>query len=477
MRASMVKNLIHYMRKNYKKIITILILMLVFFVTLLGYQDKSNKTKWLKNHLNQDFKNFLNKTLLYPLYLKKKIQLSNRKLLTNHKKHEEMIFNIFENGLYFKKIKEKSLNINNEQLDYFKWNLTFFEPGIFGKKPSFYIERNKDSVFIISGSGLLFKFSSNDLEKDQLELLNIKTNLVEIIDDAKFYHDPALSIKDILINKDYIYLSYSKKIKENCYNTSLLGAKIRENNIKFEIIFDPKQCAKENPTSGGGRIVKFDDNNFFLTIGDYFDWTAPQNIDSIFGKIILINLKNKNFKVVSMGHRNPQGLTFLNTKNILIETEHGPKGGDEINLINLNNSLKINNFGWPISSYGKHYGGKKSKIAPLYKSHKDHKFIEPLLHFTPSIGISEIINVDEFFYKNKDYYHFFVSALGYQNQINEGDQSLHLIKLNRKDLNIIETKKERIILNERIRDLHSKNQEILLSLESSPALGLIKNVN
>ena len=100
-----------------------------------------------------------------------------------------------------------------------------------------------------------------------------------------------------------------------------------------------------------------------------------------------------------------------------------------------------------------------------------------MLRFTPSIGISEIINVDEFFYKNKDYYHFFVSALGYQNQINEGDQSLHLIKLNRKDLNIIETKKERIILNERIRDLHSKNQEILLSLASSPALGLIKNVN
>ena len=68
-----------------------------------------------------------------------------------------------------------------------------------------------------------------------------------------------------------------------------------------------------------------------------------------------------------MGHRNPQGLYFDKEKNILLETEHGPMGGDEINLINLNGIKKgkIPNFGWPISSAGEHYGGISEKEIKL----------------------------------------------------------------------------------------------------------------
>tara|TARA_B100001175_G_scaffold138997_1_gene118088 strand:- start:3983 stop:5389 length:1407 start_codon:yes stop_codon:yes gene_type:complete len=461
---------------NYKIIIILILVILVFLIAILGYADNSNKTRWLKNYLNQDFKNFLNKTLLYPLYLKKKIKFVNNKLLINSKKHEEMIFKIFENGFEVKKVKEKNIKINNNNLNFYKWNLPFFESGIYGKKPSFYLDKNQTNIFFISGSGLLFKFNTQNLEKDRIKIYNIKTNLIELINDAKFYHDAYLSIKDILIDGDYIYLSYSKKSKQDCYNTSLLRGKINEKQIEFEIIFDPKECSKINPVSGGGRIVKFDSSNFFLTIGDYFDWKSPQNINSIFGKIILLNIKDKKFKIVSMGHRNQQGLAFLKKENVLIATEHGPKGGDEINLINLNKNGKNNNFGWPISSYGVHYDGKTSKIAPLYKSHEDYGFIEPILHFTPSIGISEIVNVDNIFSEDKNYYHFFVSALGYQNQINEGDQSLHLIKLKTKNLKIDKTKKEKVILNERIRDMILINTQILLSLESTPALGLINKM-
>ena len=68
-----------------------------------------------------------------------------------------------------------------------------------------------------------------------------------------------------------------------------------------------------------------------------------------------------------MGHRNPQGLYFDREKNFILATEHGPQGGDEINLIEVSkiNKDKIQNYGWPISSYGEHYGGKnapKNKI-------------------------------------------------------------------------------------------------------------------
>ena len=64
-----------------------------------------------------------------------------------------------------------------------------------------------------------------------------------------------------------------------------------------------------------------------------------------------------------MGHRNPQGLIFDKENNFILATEHGPSGGDEINLIKVSNISKdkIQNYGWAISSEGEHYGGK-SKI-------------------------------------------------------------------------------------------------------------------
>ena len=77
-------------------------------------------------------------------------------------------------------------------------------------------------------------------------------------------------------------------------------------------------------------------------------------------------------------------------KDYILSTEHGPHGGDEINL-NLNTKI-IKNFGWAISSYGEHYGGKDSPVNkskykkyPLHKSHKDYNFIEPIKYFVPSI--------------------------------------------------------------------------------------------
>ena len=61
-----------------------------------------------------------------------------------------------------------------------------------------------------------------------------------------------------------------------------------------------------------------------------------------------------------MGHRNPQGLYFDKKNNFLLEAEHGPEGGDEINLIKFNQDA-VPNYGWAISSYGEHYGGKKAE--------------------------------------------------------------------------------------------------------------------
>ena len=90
-----------------------------------------------------------------------------------------------------------------------------------------------------------------------------------------------------------------------------------------------------------------------------------------------------------MKHKQPENL---------VRSLHCP------NTIRSNNCVvtnKIQNYGWAISSAGEHYGGKKeaSKTRyekyPLYKSHSEHGFIEPLKSFVPSIGISEIVKIGQ----------------------------------------------------------------------------------
>jgi hypothetical protein len=96
--------------------------------------------------------------------------------------------------------------------------------------------------------------------------------------------------------------------------------------------------------------------------------------------------------------------------------------------MNINPSTtKIKNYGYPISSYGEHYGypspgvNYKYEEAPLYKSHKQFGFEEPIDYFVPSIGISDIEKVE-----NK----LLVGSLG--SDINQGDLSLYIYSLDEK---------------------------------------------
>ena len=170
---------------------------------------------------------------------------------------------------------------------------------------------------------------------------------------------------------------------------------------------------------------------------------------------------SRNYKVISMGHRNPQGLYYNKEDNFLIEAEHGPQGGDEINIIKLNQK-EIPNYGWAISSYGEHYGGanasynqKTYEKYPLYKSHSDYGFIEPIKYFVPSIGISQIVGLDK---KN----HYVVASLK--------DSSLYFFELkdNKEIINM-----KRIEIGERIRDMIKYNNELYLFLEDTASFAQV----
>ena len=304
--------------------------------------------------------------------------------------------------------------------------------------------------------------------------MKIPNNINQYIGFEQFKKPSKFSLKDLFIINGKIYVSYTEEIQTDCWNTSVIFGDINYNHITFKKLFSPKECihSRDNIdnefTSGtsGGRIISFDENHIFLSIGDYRSRFLAQDKKSVNGKIIKINTNNFEYKIISMGHRNPQGLYFDEENNFILETEHGPKGGDEINLIEVSKITedKMPNYGWPISSAGEHYGNrnseaniKKYKKYPLYKSHNEHGFIEPLKSFVPSIAISEIVKIRP----NK----YVVSSMK--------DKSIYFFELN-KEREIINL--DRIEVYERVRDLNFKNNQLFLFMEDTASIGVI-NLN
>jgi hypothetical protein len=360
---------------------------------------------------------------------------------------------------------------NNKTLK--KYNLTSgFYSGIAAYFPgSGYIDFYEDNLIVLSARGVLaFKKNIEDTEEN---FKQIKNNINDYIGMKQFEKSRKFSLKDLLIFNKKIYISFTEEIKEDCWNTSVIYGDINYKDIEFKKLFSPKECVHTSNNidkeidvhQSGGRIISFDDNHILLSIGEYRSRHLAQDIKSVNGKIIKVNIDDYNYQIISMGHRNPQGLYFDKENNFILETEHGPMGGDEVNLIEVNkiNKDKIQNYGWAISSYGEHYGGKseanktKYEKYPLYKSHSEHGFIEPLKSFVPSIGISEIVKIGQ----NR----YVVSSMK--------DKSLYFFELN-KQKQIINL--DRVEVGERVRDLRFNNNQLLLFMETTASIGVL-NLN
>ena len=357
---------------------------------------------------------------------------------------------------------------NNTNLQKYKLTSGFYS-GINNLFPgSGYIDFYKNDLIIISSRGVLA--FSKDFPSNKVIFKQIENNFNQFLDLNQFKKSIRFSIKDLLILGNKIFISYTEEVSDDCWNTSIVYGKMDYQKINFEKLFSSQQCVHSTNNldnefqvhQSGGRMINYDDNNIIFSTGDYRSRHLAQNIASVNGKLIKINLKNQKYKIISMGHRNPQGLYFDKEKNFILETEHGPMGGDEINLLNeiKSNKNKIYNFGWAISSAGEHYGGKiqknkkKYEKYPLHKSHSDHGFIEPLKSFVPSIGISEIVRIDSG--------NYVVSSLK--------DKSLYFFTL--KDASLIENL-NRVEVGERIRDLKFKDNNLYMFLEDTASIGVL----
>ena len=214
--------------------------------------------------------------------------------------------------------------------------------------------------------------------------------------------DSQGGLLDICLHPDYaangwIYVSYSSSVGGKGL-VNLIRFKVEGNSIKNTENLFKTSATNEWKGNYGSRIV-FDKNGFlFLSIGEggstsYGGENSPnlnaQNVKEAWGKIHRMTDTGKvpsdnpilagntsPTTVYSYGHRNPQGLVLNTDTGEIWETEHGPKDGDELNLIQ-----KGKNYGWPLVSWGVNYDGVK-----ISDSHNRTGIENPKSYWTPSIG-------------------------------------------------------------------------------------------
>ena len=327
---------------------------------------------------------------------------------------------------------------------------------LFRRKP-FQIEIYKNYIFIMPKTGQFYYKYVDDLYDLDKNFIKIESDL-----DTK-------NALDFYMDQKHIYVSYIKT-KNDCKHLYLAKSKINLRKIFFEDVFSITDECMGNVQAG--RIQKIlKDNVSYILLSTAADMlkdkgqkdSKPQSENSLYGKIIAINENDNSAKIFSKGHRNILGLAVVD--DVILATENGPYGGDEINIINENK-----NYGWDIASYGKKYKDRNNDNDDVgnYSDHKSLGFEEPIFSFVPSLGISEIIKIDDNFDKDwKD--NFIIGSLNYKHILR--------VKINT-EFNKIDYYEE-IYVGERIRDLkYIKNRSlIVMALENSGSVGILRKIS
>jgi len=198
-------------------------------------------------------------------------------------------------------------------------------------------------------------------------------------------------------SNQWLYLAYSKSIGSNS-TTVVTRARLDGDRLVEHLDVFQASPAIDSKYHWGCRIIFDNDGYLFLSIGDRGRRDDhPQSLSNSCGKIHRINddgsIPDDNpfvntpdaiKSIWSYGHRNPQGLIYNSLEDRIWDTEHGPRGGDELNLIS-----KGVNYGWPVISYGINYNG--TTFTTL--TEKDG-MEQPKLYWTPSIAPSGMALVE-----------------------------------------------------------------------------------
>jgi glucose/arabinose dehydrogenase len=241
-------------------------------------------------------------------------------------------------------------------------------------------------------------------------LVTERSGEIRIVDaDGALLREPLAGVPDVLVGTQgglldielsphferdrLIFLSYAcGTIRQN--NTCVGRGELRGDRLEhFERLFQAEPL-KDTTVQFGSRIVFLPDDTMVVSVGDGFDFREDaQDLDNHIGTLVRLNMDGSvpddnpfvgrdgvRPEIYSYGHRNPQGLYYDPPSGRLYESEHGPYGGDEVNIIEPGV-----NYGWPLATEGVNYPG--TNISP----HDELADVRaPINHWTPSIAPSGI---------------------------------------------------------------------------------------
>lgn len=249
--------------------------------------------------------------------------------------------------------------------------------------PWSFVFLNENSILINEKKGELIHFE-NGRKK-------IITGLPKIVDQGQG------GLLDIELHPNYksngwIYITYASSNDENSgANTSLMRFKIKDHQIiNKELLYSATPNSKKGQHFGS-RII-FDNGYLYFSIGDRGNRNVnPQNIKRDGGKIYRINadgsipsdnpfvgVSGAKTAIYTYGNRNPQGLIYHPIRKEMWAHEHGPRGGDELNIVK-----KGANYGWPVITYGINYSG-----TPITDKTSMPNMEQPIHFWVPSIAPS-----------------------------------------------------------------------------------------
>lgn len=192
-----------------------------------------------------------------------------------------------------------------------------------------------------------------------------------------------------------LYLTYSKPCAQGATTALLRGRFDGKTLGDARDVFVADNCNTGNPHFGS-KLAFGPDGSLYMTVGERGDRKRAQSTASHGGKVLrltedgtaapgnpFIGKDGSKPEIFTFGNRNAQGLAIHPETGAVWANEHGPQGGDELNILEAGK-----NYGWPVASYGREYGPNGARIS----EHPSKEGIEePVLTWVPSIGISGMI--------------------------------------------------------------------------------------
>lgn len=266
------------------------------------------------------------------------------------------------------------------------------------KKESFTVEMVAEGI--MNPWGMVFLPDGSMLVSDKEgALIQIKKGIkTQILNVPKVYVRGQGGLLDLELHPKYkengwLYISYaSEEGEEKGGHTAIMRAKLKGNTlVESELLYK----AGPNTTKGQhfGSRLEFDNKGYlYFTIGERGERDInPQDIKRDGGKIYrifddgripsdnpFVGVSGAKSAIYTYGNRNPQGLVFHPIRKEMWEHEHGPKGGDELNIIK-----KGANYGWPLITYGINYSG-----SPITDKTDLPNMEQPIHYWVPSIAPS-----------------------------------------------------------------------------------------